>query len=103
MKRIQELLDDDEAALARDANTANTGEISEVRVTAQLYLAHRLREVTNDLMASNEKLAKVNGASNEKLARSNNRYAGALNILTFFLVLVGVLQAFVIWRVSSTP
>ena len=92
MKAIQKLLTEAEAEFAIDANTANTGEISEANVTAQLYLAHRLRAVTDDLMASNDKLEK-----------SNNRYALALNILTAGLVLVGILQAFVIWRVSSTP
>ena len=51
-----------------------------------------VREVTNDLMASNE-----------KLARSNNRYALALNILTGCIVAVGILQAFVVWGVSSMP
>ena len=91
MKKIQKLLTEAEVELATAAYTAVTGTISEANVTAQVYLAHRLREVTDDVIDSNA-----------NLANSNARYAKALNVLTACLVIVGVVQAVVIWRVSQS-
>jgi len=56
MKKIQEIFTEAEAELATAANTAYSSIVSEAGVTAQIYVAHRLREVTDDLIASNHKL-----------------------------------------------
>ena len=92
MKKIQENFNEAECELTAAAYTNNENTRAEATVTAQIYVARRLREVTDDLISSNE-----------NLARSTDRSAKALNFLTLGLVLVGILQAVIIWRVSSTP
>jgi hypothetical protein len=80
---IQEELDltTGEKDLLRGAETGNTSQINKTRIYANIYLTKKLHAIIDDLIQSNE-----------RLSESNDRYAKAMNWLTFGLLLVAALQ-----------
>ena len=107
MKAIKELLSRDEVELAQAANTGHTGAINETSVVSQLYVAMRQREMADDMIAANNQLKESQRKmaddiiqTNKDLATASGRNATALNWVTFGLVVVGLLQAWLIWTVN---
>ena len=88
MKEIKDKLSPEEQALATAANTPNTGQGIEARVVTDLWVSHRLREMTDQMIQSNEKLAGANDKHTEALVRATNWLA----VLTGLLVLVTLAQ-----------
>ena len=74
-------LTEGEEALLAGAETGSTAQINKTRIYATIYSAKRLRAAIDDLITSNE-----------KLSTSNDRYAKAMNWLTFGLLLVAIIQ-----------
>lgn len=73
-----------ETELAETSYNPATHVINTSRVIADLYMAHQIRDATDDLIASNK-----------DLASASRRYALGLNLLTFALVVAVVVQTFV--------
>ena len=108
MKSIKELLTPEEVELAQASNTGHTGAINETRVVSQLYVAMRQREMADDMIAANNELRESQRKMaddmiqvNKDLAAASGRNATALNWVTAGLVVVGLLQAWLIWTVSQ--
>jgi len=74
-------LTEGEVALVAGAETGITAQINKTRVYADIYITKNLRSAVDDLIKSNE-----------RLSASNDRYARAMNWLTFGLLAVAVLQ-----------
>ena len=74
-------LTDAEEALIAGAETQVTAQINKTRVYADIYITRNLRSAIHELVKSNE-----------RLSASNDKYAKAMNWLTFGLLLTAILQ-----------
>lgn len=91
---ILDELTEEERELAKTANTHITGSNNEARVVTDLWVAHRMRGMADDMIDANKKLAKASGDTAEAL----NKLTGRLVIVTALLGIVGLVQAWIIWN-----
>ncbi len=83
------------------SNTSNSSEkISDkVQAASAIFTANTLESLSSEIKKFNKSLEKQVDKvieSNEKLAKSNEDHSKWMRILTFALVAVGILQAFIV-------
>ena len=96
MKAIKEKLTEEERELAEAARGQSSHDVAEARVVTDLWVAHRMREMADDMISANKKLAKSSGDT----ATALNDLTKKLVWFTGLLCLVGLVQAYIIWSVS---
>ena len=74
-------LTEGENALIAGAETGVTSQINKTRIYADIYITKNLRSAIDELIKSNE-----------RLSTSNDKYAKAMNWLTFGILAVAVVQ-----------
>ncbi len=74
-------LNDDEKYFIKASNTHDTGLSNQTRVISEVYFSKRLEKTAARIIESNK-----------KTADAQNKYAGALNLLTLGLVIFAAIQ-----------
>ena len=95
MNAIEEGLPNDEKEFVKQAHTGQNGPSSAAGVTAALYISHKMRDMADDMISSNKKLA----TASDDTAKALNRLTSRLVVVTVLLGVVGLTQVFMIWAV----
>ena len=92
MEQIKQTLTPEEQELATTSNTGHTGIGIEARVVTELYVAHRLREMTDLMIESNRNLSGTNTAHTAALVRSTKMLAWWTALLTVVAIVQAVIM-----------
>jgi hypothetical protein len=89
VEKIKQMLTREEVELAEASGRA-TGAFNEADVVSRLYVSMQQRKMADDMIQANSDLERASG-----------RNATALDWVTAALVVVGLLQAWLIWTVNK--